>query len=63
MALKSRSKRASNAAGDRTGFLNDHSDREALRRAYRHASTMTRASAEAELRDLDHLAGESLGEL
>jgi hypothetical protein len=41
-------------------LLQETTDRELLRQAYRSASAATRASAVAELAELDHLAGERL---
>lgn len=41
-------------------LLKEATDRESLREAYRSASAATRASLDAELRDLDHLASEGL---
>lgn len=43
-------------------LLDETTDRAKLRRAYREASLATRASLEAELAELDHLAGEGLDE-
>jgi Arc/MetJ-type ribon-helix-helix transcriptional regulator len=43
-------------------LLNETTDREILREAYRRASAATRASVVAELEELDHLASEGLDE-
>ncbi len=43
-------------------LLEETTDREQLKRAYREASLATRESTRAELAELDHLAGESLDE-
>ena len=42
-------------------LLEETTNREALRRAYREASVATREALSAELAELDHLAGEGLG--
>lgn len=42
-------------------LLKESTDRESLRQAYREASAATRASLDAELAELDHLASEGLG--
>ena len=43
-------------------LLEETTNREALRQAYREASVATREALSAELAELDHLAGEGLGE-
>lgn len=43
-------------------LLQEETDRESLRDAYRKASLATRATLSEELPELDHLAAESLGE-
>lgn len=43
-------------------LLQEATDREALREAYRRASRATRGPLAAELRELDALTGEGLGE-
>lgn len=61
-ALKSRLKLKSNVEVVRQGLrlLEETTEREALRDAYRTASMATRKHAHTELAELDHLAGESL---
>ena len=43
-------------------LLEETVDRAALRQAFREASLATRGSLDAELRELDHLAGEGVDE-
>ena len=61
-ALKSRLKLKSNVEVVRQGLrlLEETTEREALRDAYRTASMATRKHARTELAELDHLAGEGL---
>ena len=63
VALQARLKARSKVEVVRRGLrlLKESTDREFLRQAYREASAATRASAEAELLELDHLASEGLG--
>jgi Arc/MetJ-type ribon-helix-helix transcriptional regulator len=60
--LKSRLKLKSNVEVVRQGLrlLEETTEREALRDAYRRASLATRRHGRAELAELDHLAGEGL---
>lgn len=60
--LKVRLKLGSNVDVVRAGLrmLEESSDREALREAFRRASQATRAGALEELAELDHLVGEGL---
>jgi Arc/MetJ-type ribon-helix-helix transcriptional regulator len=62
VALQARLKARSKVEVVRRGLrlLQETTDREFLRQAYRSASAATRASAVAELAELDHLAGERL---
>ncbi len=64
LALQARLKAKSKVEVVRRGLrlLRDATEREALRAAYRRASRATRASLTSELAELDHLAGEGLGE-
>lgn len=64
LALQARLKAKSKVEVVRRGLrlLRDVTEREALREAYRRASRATRASVSRELRELDHLAAEGLGE-
>ena len=64
LALQAKLKAKSKVEVVRRGLrlLRDVTEREALREAYRRASRATRSSLARELRDLDHLAGEGLGE-
>lgn len=61
--LKVRLQLASNVDVIRAGLrlLKESTDREALRAAYQEASKATRAGLEAEIGELDHLAGEGMG--
>jgi Arc/MetJ-type ribon-helix-helix transcriptional regulator len=63
VALQAKLKARSKVEVVRRGLrlLKESTDRESLRQAYRQASVATRASIEAELSDLDHLASEGLG--
>lgn len=63
VALQARLKAKSKVEVVRRGLrlLQESTDRESLRQAYREASAATRASLEAELGELDHLAPEGLG--
>ena len=64
LALQARLKAKSKVEVVRRGLrlLREATEREALREAYRRASRATRASVTSELAELDHLAGEGLGE-
>ena len=64
LALQARLRAKSKVEVVRRGLrlLRDATEREALREAYRRASRATRASLTSELAELDHLAGEGLGE-
>jgi len=64
LALQARLKAKSKVEVVRRGLrlLRDATEREALREAYRRASRATRASLTSEIAELDHLAGEGLGE-
>jgi hypothetical protein len=64
LALQARLKAKSKVEVVRRGLrlLREATEREALREAYRRASRATRASLTSELAELDHLAGEGLGE-
>ena len=61
-ALKSRLGLKTNVEVVRRGLvlLKDTTDRQALKEAYRKASAATRRSLAAEMRELDHLAGEGI---
>jgi Arc/MetJ-type ribon-helix-helix transcriptional regulator len=63
VALQAKLKARSKVEVVRRGLrlLKESTDRESLRQAYRQASVATRASVEAELSELDHLASEGLG--
>ena len=63
VALQAKLKARSKVEVVRRGLrlLKESTDREFLRQAYRQASATTRASLEAELLELDHLASEGLG--
>ncbi len=63
VALQAKLKARSKVEVVRRGLrlLKESTDRESLRQAYRQASAATRASVEAELSELDHLAPEGLG--
>jgi len=63
VALQAKLKARSKVEVVRRGLrlLKESTDRESLRQAYRQASAATRASVEAELSELDHLASEGLG--
>lgn len=63
VALQTRLKARSKVEVVRRGLqlLKETTDRECLRQAYRKASAATRASLDAELAGLDHLAAEGLG--
>jgi Arc/MetJ-type ribon-helix-helix transcriptional regulator len=63
VALQAQLKARSKVEVVRRGLrlLKESTDRESLRQAYRQASAATRASVEAELPELDHLASEGLG--
>lgn len=62
LALKAKLKAKSKVEVVRRGLrlLEEATDREQLREAYRQASLATRASVSAELEELDHLASEGL---
>jgi len=62
VALQAKLKARSKVEVVRRGLrlLQESTDRELLRRAYREASAATRASAKAELAELDHLVSEGL---
>jgi Arc/MetJ-type ribon-helix-helix transcriptional regulator len=62
--LKRRTGEKSNVAVVRRALrlLQETTDREQLREAFRTASVATRASSEAALRELDHLTDEGLDE-
>ena len=62
IALQAKLKARSKVEVVRRGLrlLKESTDRDSLRQAYRQASAATRASVEAELRELDHLASEGL---
>ena len=62
--LKRRTGDKSNVAVVRRALrlLQETTERERLREAFRSASLATRASTEAELRELDHLSAEGLDE-
>ena len=64
VALQAKLKAKSKVEVVRRGLrlLKESTDRETLREAYRRASLSTRASLDAELKELDHLAGEGLDE-
>jgi Arc/MetJ-type ribon-helix-helix transcriptional regulator len=64
LALQARLRAKSKVEVVRRGLrlLRDATEREALREAYRRASRATRASLTSEIAELDHLAGEGLGE-
>ena len=64
VALQARLKARSKVEVVRRGLrlLNEVTDRESLREAYRRASGATRASLAHELRELDSLASEGLDE-
>jgi hypothetical protein len=64
VALQARLKARSKVEVVRRGLrlLRDVTERESLRKAYRHASRATRASLSHEAKELDHLAGEGLPE-
>jgi Arc/MetJ-type ribon-helix-helix transcriptional regulator len=61
-SLKSRLKLKSNVEVVRRGLhlLEETTDREVLRAAFRDASKATRASLMEEIQELDHLAGEGI---
>lgn len=63
VALQAKLKAKSKVEVVRRGLrlLQETTDRESLRHAYRQASAATRASMDAELAALDHLASEGLG--
>ncbi len=63
LALQAKLKARSKVEVVRRGLrlLQESTDREFLRQAYRQASAATRGSIEAELSELDHLASEGLG--
>lgn len=63
VALQARLKAKTKVEVVRRGLrlLKESTDRESLRQAYREASAATRASMDAELAELDHLASEGLG--
>jgi Arc/MetJ-type ribon-helix-helix transcriptional regulator len=60
--LRARLRLKSNVDVVRAGLklLEETTEREALREAFRRASLATRGSVHAELEELDHLAGEGL---
>ncbi|MGH8134743.1 MAG: hypothetical protein ACRER4_00210 [Steroidobacteraceae bacterium] len=62
VALQAKLKARSKVEVVRRGLrlLKESTDRDTLRQAYRQASAVTRASVEAELRELDHLSSEGL---
>ena len=62
IALQAKLKARSKVEVVRRGLrlLKESTDRDSLRQAYRQASAATRASIEAELRELDHLASAGL---
>ncbi len=64
LALQAKLKAKSKVEVVRRGLrlLRDATEREALREAYRRASTATRTSLARELGELDHLSGEGLSE-
>jgi hypothetical protein len=64
LALQRKLKARSKVEVVRRGLrlLREATEREELREAYRRASEATRASLSAELRELDHLTSEGLGE-
>jgi Arc/MetJ-type ribon-helix-helix transcriptional regulator len=64
LALQARLKAKSKVEVVRRGLrlLQDATEREALREAYRRASKATRSSVSRELGELDHLTGEGLPE-
>jgi len=61
-SLRSRLKLKSNVEVVRRGLrlLQETTERRAIKEAYRAASRATRASTEADIRNLDHLSGEGL---
>ena len=61
-ALKKRLRLRSNVEVVRRGLrmLQETTDRQALKEAYRKASRVTRGATAAELGELDHLAGEGV---
>lgn len=63
IALQAKLKARSKVEVVRRGLrlLKESTDRDSLRRAYREASAATRATLDAELAELDHLASEGLG--
>lgn len=63
IALQAKLKARSKVEVVRRGLrlLEESTDRDILRRAYREASAATRATLDAELAELDHLAPEGLG--
>lgn len=64
LVLRTQLKAKSNVEVVRRGLrlLRETTDRERLREAYRRASLATRKSLSQELKELDALAGEGLGE-
>lgn len=64
IALQAKLKAKSKVEVVRRGLrlLQETTDRESLREAYRRASRATRASLGSELGELDHLTAEGLGE-
>jgi len=64
VALQAKLKARSKVEVVRRGLrlLRDATEREALREAYRRASRRARASLARELRELDHLSAEGLGD-
>ena len=64
VSLQARLKARSKVEVVRRGLrlLNEATDRESLRKAYREASASTRASLAGEIRELDSLASEGLDE-
>ena len=62
--LKSRLRAKTKVEVIRRGLrlLKAKTDREALKQAFRQASLATRRSLREELKELDHLAGEGIGE-
>jgi carbamoylphosphate synthase large subunit len=64
LALQKKLKAKSKVEVVRRGLrlLQESTDRESLREAFRRASQSTRASLGSELEELDHLASEGLGD-
>jgi hypothetical protein len=64
VALQAKLKAKSKVEVVRRGLrlLEESTDRECLREAYRRASIATRSSVSAELEELDHLTGDGLDE-